>query len=62
MRGGERERERCLKEAVAGATKEVAYVSGPLDARGGVCVYVGVGCHRPFFLSTGQFFAFFYLL
>jgi hypothetical protein len=35
---GGRERERCLNVVIAGATEEVAYVSGPLDARGGVWV------------------------
>ncbi len=55
---GGRERERCLNVVIAGATEEVAYVSGPLDARGGVYGCVCVGCHRPFFRTTGQFHAF----
>ena len=44
---------------LAGATEEVAYVSGPLDARGGVGVGVGVCVPQAFFLDHRPVFCFF---
>jgi len=55
----EREREMCFEcGVIAGATVEVAYVSGPLDARGGGGVG-GCVCHRPFFSDHRPVFGFF---
>ena len=53
----ERERERDVFECgvVAGFTEEVAYVSGPLDARGGA----GVCVPQAFFLDHRPVFCFF---
>ena len=51
---GGRERERWLNVVIAGFTKEVAYVSGPLDARGGACVWGATGLflgHMPVFFD-----------
>ena len=56
---GGRKRDRWLNVVIAGATKEVAYVSGFLDARGGVCV---CGVPQAFFLDHRPVSCFFYLL